>query len=511
MNRTTRFLYILAFIKFLLPLFLQNSYYQPHRDEFLYLSEGMHPAWGYLEVPPLLSVFAWITNHLGDGMFWIKLWPNLFSVCTLLLTGKIIQTLGGGRFAIFLGCLPFLLGIYLRLFYLFQPNFLEVFFWTLQFFSLIRYVQSRRNNWLYVFGIAVGLGMMSKYSSAFCTLGLVGGLLITRERRIFLNKHFYLAALLAALLFLPNLLWQYNHRFPVINHMEELHDEQLKYNSPLTFITGQLKFHLAFLPVWLAGLFFTLFSAKGKLYRFAGWAYLFIITILIVFQGKDYYASGVYPALFAFGGCYLELLTTRKLWLRLVITAPAIALSLFIMPLVMPVGKPEWLASYYRTTGLDKSGGLRWEDQQDHPLPQDFADMVGWKEMTEQAATVYHSLPPEQQQKTMILCRSYGTAGSLNYYGPQFRLPVVYSDNASFLFWMPDRYDINTILLVGHNIPDKKDIVFQQFGKFTIKDSVNMPLFRETGMRFMLFEQGNDSLNTLAEREVAKLKAKFRR
>ena len=54
MKRLNRLLYLLAFLKFLLPFFLQSSVYEPHRDEFLYLAEGGHPAFGFMEVPPLL-------------------------------------------------------------------------------------------------------------------------------------------------------------------------------------------------------------------------------------------------------------------------------------------------------------------------------------------------------------------------------------------------------------------------------------------------------------------------
>jgi len=51
---------------------------------------------------------------------------------------------------------------------------------------------------------------------------------------------------------------------------------------------------------------------------------------------------------------------------------------------------------------------------------------------------------------------------------------------------MPEKYNIKDLLLVGHNIPAKDDIVFQQFEKMTVKDSINMPLFREPGMKFIL-------------------------
>jgi len=65
--------------------------------------------------------------------------------------------------------------------------------------------------------------------------------------------------------------------------------------------------------------------------------------------------------------------------------------------------------------------------------------------------------------------------------------------------------------LVGHRFPDKDDIVFQQFEKVSVKDSINMPLFRENGMKIILFENANDSLNRIITKGVAELKSKFMR
>jgi hypothetical protein len=38
MKKEYRFLYVLAVIKFILPFILQDHYYGPQRDEFLYLA-----------------------------------------------------------------------------------------------------------------------------------------------------------------------------------------------------------------------------------------------------------------------------------------------------------------------------------------------------------------------------------------------------------------------------------------------------------------------------------------
>ncbi len=505
-------LYLFAIIKLVLPFFLQDHFYQPHRDEYLYLAQGHHMAWGYMEVPPLLSVMAWITNLFGGSLFWIKIWPALFGAFTFLLVGKIIISLGGRSFALMLGWLPFMLDGYMRLFFLFMPNFLDVFFWTLMAFTLIRFIQTAQNKWLYLFGISMGLGMMSKYSVAFFVVSLLAAILLTRHRKVFLNKHFYLSLLLGLLIFLPNIIWQYNHRFPVIAHMSELQHEQLKYNSALGFIISQFIMNLPCVFVWIAGLFFVIVSPGGRSYRLFTWAYLFVIILLIVLRGKDYYALGAYPVLFAFGAYQLEQATAFKWkWTRVALVLFSIALGTFAMPLIMPIAKPEVLARYYQRTGLNKTGSFKWEDQQMHPLPQDFADMMGWKEMALKTGAVYNSLPPDEKAKTFVYCRGYFSAGALNYYRKNANLPEVYSDNASFLFWMPDKYDIKNLIVLAHQVPGKDDIVFQQFEKMTIKDSVDMPLFRETGMKIILYEHGNDSLNSLIEKGIAGLKKRFMR
>jgi hypothetical protein len=70
---------------------------------------------------------------------------------------------------------------------------------------------------------------------------------------------------------------------------------------------------------------------------------------------------------------------------------------------------------------------------------------------------------------------------------------------------------MKNLILVAHHFPDNDDIVFQQFEKVSVKDSIDMPLFRENGMKIFLFENGNDSLNRIITNGVAELKKKFMR
>ena len=56
---------------------------------------------------------------------------------------------------------------------------------------------------------------------------------------------------------------------------------------------------------------------------------------------------------------------------------------------------------------------LRWEDGKEYPLPQDFADMLGWKELAAKVDKAY--LEFNDPAHTLVLCDNYGQAGAINF------------------------------------------------------------------------------------------------
>ena len=511
MNRKNeQFLLVLVLLRVIIPYLMQSSIYEPHRDEFLYLAEGKHLAAGFMEVPPLLSWFAWLTHLFGGGMFWIKLWPSLFGAAILYVMGRLIMHLGGGRFALFLFFLAFLFSVYMRTFFLFQPGAPEIFFWTMIAYSFIRYVQTSKNGWLYLFGMCAGFGMLSKYSMLFYVASVLGGLLLTPHRSVFLNKHFWLACVAGFLIFLPNLYWQYSHQFPVIYHMRELQETQLQYVSPAQFLSDQL---LMFLPccfVWVCGLMAVLFFHSDKPYRFIGYAYIFVILILLAGHGKNYYALGVYPVLFAFGSYHLEKFTAvKRRGLRYAFVVVILLMGAWFVPLGLPVASPGKLADIYKKWKLDKSGALKWEDLKEHPLPQDFADMLGWEEMTQKVAKAYHSLSPEERKNTTIFCNNYGMAGAINFYGNRYHLPEAYSDNASFLYWIPDSIKMQNLILVCTDTDELQHPYIKNFKEAYFSDSVTNPYAREHGSYIAIEKGANDSFQAYFKEKLRKDKERL--
>ena len=510
MRKEYRLLYLLAVLKCILPFLIQHPVYEPHRDEFLYLAEGRHMAWGFMEVPPVLSVFAWLTNLFGDGFFWIKIWPSLFGTFTFILVGRLVIVLGGKSFAILLAVLPFIFGSYLRVFYLFQPNAPEILCWTSMAYGWVRQVQTGRPRGIYIAGVAAGLGMMSKYSVSFYCISLLAGLLLTPQRKGLFNRHVLYAGLIGLLIFLPNLVWQYQHGVPVVYHMKELERTQLQYVGQAGFLKDQLLMNLPGLFIWITGLCWVSFSAAGRPFRFIGWAMLFVMLILLAGHGKAYYALGAYPILFGFGSVVLERWATGiRYFVRFAMVAVILFLGYPFITIALPFLPPAELAAYYERTGIaKKTGALHWEDLQDHPLPQDFADMLSWKEMAAKTAAVYNRLDSTQKAHTLLFCDNYGEAGALSFYGPGYGLPPAYSTNASFLYWLPTGFRFQNLLLVTDDTEEMQHAFIHQFASATLEDSISNPFAREFGTEIILLKEPTEVFRAAMRDKVNKEKLK---
>jgi hypothetical protein len=142
---------------------------------------------------------------------------------------------------------------------------------------------------------------------------------------------------------------------------------------------------------------------------------------------------------------------------------------------------PQKLASFYQDTHANGKGILRWEDQRDHPLPQDFADMLGWQEMAQKVASAYHSMDSSQKANAIIFCDNYGMAGAVNYYRKKYHLPEAYSDNASFLYWIPDSIQYQNLVLVTDDSDEMSHPFIKEFTSAKIWDRVNSTYAREHG------------------------------
>jgi hypothetical protein len=72
--------------------------------------------------------------------------------------------------------------------------------------------------------------------------------------------------------------------------------------SPVEFLVEQIVTkHPLTLPIWLAGLYYYLFSRAGQPYRSLGWIYVVLFVLFVVQNAKFYFLAPAYPMLFAAG------------------------------------------------------------------------------------------------------------------------------------------------------------------------------------------------------------------
>ncbi len=500
---------LLAVIKFLLPFIIVDAVWELHRDEYLYYQQGQHLDLGYLENPPLIGLLGYISSLLGGSEFWIKFWSALFGAINLLVACAIAKELGGKLFGQFIAALGILFSAYMRIHYLFQPNFLEIFFWTLSAYYLFRFINTNENRYLYLLCIALSLGWWSKYSVLFFIASLVIALLLTRHRKLLTQRHFWFSVLLGVALVLPNILWQYQHNFPLAHHMEELRETQLQYVDKGNFIKDQLIMLLPVAFVWIGGLAWLLLHNK---YRIVAYMFLGVIILLMLGSGKSYYSLGAYPMIIAAGGVWLEKISLKQVWIRYAAVIVILTLSIPAIPVLLPKQAPAAMATFNKKYDIGGMGLLRWEDQQDHPLQQDYADMLGWKELTVKAENFFNTLPDSVKADVVIYCRNYGQAGAVKYYSKErYFADKVICDNGTFLLWIPGRLEFSHLLFIGRNMPEKGDEVFDHFEKATIVDSVNNPLSRQHGDKVIFFQNADAKAAKLAREGLKEMKMKFNR
>jgi hypothetical protein len=466
-----------------------------HRDELLYLALGRHFAAGYWSNPPLIGLISLISQLLPlDPLLATRILPAVAGAILVVIVGLMTRELGGGIYAQVFACLSITLSLLmLRGFSMLQPVPFDILFWTLILYWFLRYINSEKPVFIILMGIGLGLGIMNKYMVLFLAAGLMLAVLLTPHRKLWINKYTWYAALIAVILVIPNLVWQYNHGFPVINHITELRDTQLVNVKRANILIDQLLMFTFSSLVWLTGLLFLLFSPRAKSFRVFGFVYLIVLLMFVILRGKSYYTAGLYAFLFAAGGVgwegVLKTVKHRVIGLLLVLL-----LSALIVPMGIPVMPAASLASLYSRipSYLGGEALLRWEDGRMHPLPQDFADMQGWDELADIVIRASDTIA--DKSRLFIYAENYGQAGAIEHFGRPHGLSDVVSFSDSYLLWIPDSLppDKDLLIYVNDELGEDVDSLFAQCDSV---GSVTNIYAREYGTTVYLCRSPKEDLN----------------
>ncbi len=481
-----------------------NTNYELHRDALLYYSLGEHLAWGYVSVPPLIGVISkFATLIFGNTTFALRFFPALIGSISVIIIARFVKELKGGILAMILAMSAFILSpAFLRSNTLFQPVSFNQFFWLLSGYLLIKLINTQNTKfWILIF-LVWGIGFLNKYSITFFIISSLTALLLTKHRNLLKSKYFFTGGILGIIIILPNIIWQFSYNWPLMHHMSELYKYQFANVSIPGFIIDQFVMNLPGVIVWVTGLITFLFFKQEKNYRVFAFIYLFTFLIIILLRGKSYYTLGLYPILFALGGYAVD--KYFKTSMKYVTLGLTVLLLLPILPFSLPIYSFEKIEKISKKNGEFTN---RWEDGKIHNIPQDYADMTGWKELGSIVIKQYNSLPDSERKSCSIYADNYGQAGAINFYGKKYGLPQPICFNDNFLLWAPDSIKNGPLIYVNHEVGDI-DFLFKSYKKV---GEVDNKYFRENGLKVYYCTQPTDTFRVFYAQKVHALKSMYQR
>jgi hypothetical protein len=428
--------------------------YELHRDEFLYFAMGRHLDLWRMDFPPFIAVLAeLVRGTIGDSPVALRLAPAIAGALLVVFAGLTARALGGASKAQGLAALSVLASpLVLRTGSLFQPVIFDQLWWTVAFYALLRIGQGGGMSHWVLLGLAGGIGLLTKF--VVVVLGAATGLALMLVRRSALaGAGPWVALVLALAIGSPSLVGQVRLDWPLIGQLQDLNAVQLSRVTIPSFLLDQLLFGPATLLA-MAGVTALLFAPSWVEGRLMGLTALLAFLAVMLLSGKSYYVGPVYPVLAGAGGVVFERWqgTVGRIG-RGGFGIAAAAYGLFSLPLGVPVLPPATLSRYVHAAGLDDVV-LRTNWGGRERLPQDFADMLGWKELVDTVARVWTDLPEADRSRTVLISDNYGRAGAIDFYGPVLGLPPAICASGSYWFFGPGEKPGEVAIVVGDERED---------------------------------------------------------
>ncbi len=310
---------------------------------------------------------------------------------------------------------------------------IELLAWSATLLCVCLALLRDRPRWWLVAGLTAGVGLQDNNLIVLLFVTLAIGLLATQHRRVLRTRWPWLAVGIAALIWVPNLIWQAQNGWPQLAMASALHQEN---SSTADFIGGvpaQLLYvGLLAVPMIVAG--YLRLWRRPELRFIAIIVTLVLAYVLLWVPGRPYYTDGLMPAAFAAGAVAVEgwIARATRPGLRrgLVVAAPLVGFLLiagFELPIVP-------------ATAVHK---LPKSSQQNSTV----GDTIGFPQLASAIAAQDAALATAGERPTSIFTGFYAEAAAVQVLGPGHLPPVLSGQNA-YWTWGPGRASDRIVLVV---------------------------------------------------------------
>jgi len=431
-----------------------NGGYDYFSDELYFIVCGRHPAWGYVDQPPLAPLIASAAWALfGDNLLGLRLVSALSAAGLAALAPEAARRLGGGLFARWLAGLAVLAAPVLSADgLLLSADTLQPLAWLAASLALMAAIERERiRDWL-VLGAIAGVALMAKYVMGFFLVAAAIGLVLTPQRRVLARPGPWLAAGLALLIVLPNLIWQQTHGWPFLQlNGAAFNGRNLTY-GPIAYLIQQVLIVGPLnAPIWLAGVVGFALWPRFAAHRWLALAWFALMAMMLLIHGKSYYPAAFYPALLAGGAVVVEALV-RGAGARAAIAGATVLAGAALLPFTLPILPVERFIAYEHAFGQGsglKPQGAAIDNQPFGELPPNYALMFGWREMAAAVGKAYQALPAADRARAVFFARDYSEAAAIDVFGAPWRLPPAISARNNYFLWGPQGHDGGVVLLLS--------------------------------------------------------------
>jgi hypothetical protein len=407
------------------------SRYGPHRDELYFVSAGQRLAWGYPDQPSFTPFLARLATEVAPHHLVVLRLPSILAmVATVLLAVQFARLLAAGRAGQLLTAVVVAASaVLVALGHQLSTATFDTLAWTAVLVLATQAVLDDRPRLWLVAGVVAGIGLNNKHAVVFLLFGILVACALDRELRPQLRTPWpWLAGMVALVMWIPNLVWQAQHDWPVFALSADIRNEYGGIGGRIGLVgEAVLIFSPVIFVVWVIGLVQLLRNPSWRRARLPGLVFLVVLVTFLLTGGKGYYLAGAIVPLVAAGCAWLAARAADR---RLVVYGAVLALSAAV---AWPALVPVLPASAY--------AGSFWQSMDDNQ-----PETIGWPEYTAQVRAVVDTQP----DGTVVFTGNYGEAGAFEWYGVG---APVFSGHNGWRNWGPPPSSSTPVVVVYFEDP----------------------------------------------------------